>query len=63
MARNRIHNYLDKKRQQTCDRLWCEIVCDILERDLADKLSEPLDDPQFDDMDEETKRRVREAGF
>jgi hypothetical protein len=26
-------------------------------------LSEPLDDPQFDDMDEETKRRVREAGF
>lgn len=41
----------------------------LLPYDLGDELigalwlalSEPLDDPQFDDMDEETKRRVREA--
>ena len=35
------------------------LVGALLEADLA----EPLDAPQFDDMPEEQKTRIREAGF
>lgn len=51
---------LDNAKSQ---QLWNEFVGNVLAMELDHVLlPEPLDDPQFDDMDEETKRRVREAG-
>jgi len=37
------------------------ILMELLATDLLMKMAKPLDDPQFDDMSEDQKQRMREA--
>jgi hypothetical protein len=62
MARNRIINWLDKKRVDTTESL--------LPYDLGDELigalrranlAEPLDGEEFDDLSDERKQQMRET--
>ena len=50
----------EKQRLAMTDRLWNELVGLQCVAALERELSEPLDDPQFDDMGEEWKRDQRE---
>ena len=61
MARNRIHNWHDRLRAQVTERMWAEYLGEVLSMDLAEKLSEPLDDPQFDDLSRADKQKNREV--
>jgi hypothetical protein len=41
------------------ERQWESFVGEVLSMELAERLSEPLDSEQFNDMPEEWKQRVR----
>ena len=51
----------EKQRLAMTDRLWNELVGLQCVAALERALSEPLYDPQFDDMGEEQSARIRES--
>jgi hypothetical protein len=60
MARNRIHNYLDKERAKTTEKIWNEFVGNVLSMELDHVLS-VLDGEEFDGLSDEQKQQMRET--
>jgi hypothetical protein len=63
MARNRIINWLDKKRVEKTEEFYPDLGDELIGALLRANLAEPLDgEDRLSDFPEDMQRRVREGG-
>jgi hypothetical protein len=61
MARNRIINWLDKKRVEKTEEFYPDLGDELIGALLRANLAEPLDGEEFDDLSDDDRKRMRES--